>query len=95
MYEVLVSAVVKQEQRSDFETGIQKLRASTLKNDAGCERYDWYRSENGETYFLFEQWTDEAAVLAHSRTEHFLRLLPELKACIEGEFHVTNLVRVA
>ena len=95
MYEVLVSAVVKHERRSAFEAVIQKLRASTLKNDAGCERYDWYRSENGETYFLFERWADEAAVLAHSQADHFLRLLPELKACIENEFQVTKLVRVA
>ena len=95
MYEVLVSAAVKTERRGHFETLIQKLRATTLERDTGCERYDWYRSESGETYFLFERWSDEAAILAHSRAEHLLSFLPQLEECIESEFRVTKLVRVA
>jgi quinol monooxygenase YgiN len=95
MYEVLVTATVKLERRNDFEALIRRLRATTLKNDAGCELYDWYRTESGESYFLFERWTDEDAIIAHSRAEHFLQVQPQLRACIENEFQVTKLVRVA
>jgi quinol monooxygenase YgiN len=94
MYEVLLTVVVKPGCESRFERLAVELRAATLERDPGCRRYDWYRGANERCYLVFESWTDEDCILAHSRSSHLLTLLPQLEQCVERGFEVQTLTSI-
>lgn len=53
------------------------------RNEPGNERYDLYRSVDGETFHLFERYSDAAALDAHRAAPYYLAYraqLPELLA---------------
>lgn len=48
--------------------------------DKGCISYDLYQSKtNDDRYMIIETWENEEALKAHSESEHFKRLVPELE----------------
>jgi len=53
---------------------LQEMEAATIANDKGCLRYEWYRTEQPQTYILLERWTDRAAVQAHLRAPHMVAI---------------------
>ena len=47
-----------------------------VRAEAGCLMYIAHRSaEDPRTFFIYEQYEDEAAFLAHRETEHFKELV--------------------
>lgn len=50
--------------QEEFEAILKEMETSTLGNDKGCLRYEWYRSDASHTYILLERWADRAAVLS-------------------------------
>lgn len=53
-----------------------ELRAliSPTRKEAGCLRYDLYRSSEGPAaYLLYEIWESREHHTAHTKTDHFLR----------------------
>jgi quinol monooxygenase YgiN len=54
---------------------LQEAEKETLAHDKGCERYEWHRGSNPNTYVLIERWSDREAVQAHLRLAHMERLL--------------------
>jgi quinol monooxygenase YgiN len=56
--------------RQAAEEAFQKMRAATL-SEAGCIEYQAYagRADAG-TLFMFEKWTDQAALDAHFASPH-------------------------
>lgn len=58
--------------------GKQLVKAS--RNDRGCISYDLFHSTTRPNVMMFcETWNNEEDLKAHSETEHFVRLVPELK----------------
>ncbi len=63
--------------------------------EEGCRFYQAQRSEEDpNTFFLYEQYVDEAGYQAHMDSEHFTRLvkqeaIPELLAARERAFYTT------
>ncbi len=56
-----------------------ELVAFSLR-DKGCIGYDLYQSKtNDDRYMIVETWESQADLKAHSETEHFKRLAPELQ----------------
>lgn len=56
-----------------------ELVAFSLR-DKGCISYDLYQSKtNDERYMIIETWESREDLKAHSETEHFKRLVPELE----------------
>jgi quinol monooxygenase YgiN len=77
-----------------FEALARQLAASTLANDEGCLRYEWYRAAAPQTYILIERWTEMAAAQAHLKTEHIAALMPKLRECAPEMFSVMQLTRL-
>ena len=51
---------------------LEKL-VSLSRAEAGCLNYDLHQTINDPELFVFhENWTDEAALEAHSRSEHII-----------------------
>lgn len=44
--------------------------ARASRQEAGCLRYDLFRSQDGAVFLTQEVWVDEAAAQAHMRTPH-------------------------
>lgn len=59
----------------------KELVAATLANDAGVIEYDILTSTTRPLeLMIYETWKDQAALDAHSASDHFKRLVPELGA---------------
>lgn len=67
---------IKQGKRDAFMSAIADLcvqEASLAEH--GCLAYDYYFAANdANIVFLNEKWQDEASLLAHTRTSHFIKL---------------------
>jgi quinol monooxygenase YgiN len=65
------------------------------RDEPGNLYYQAHRSpDNGQLFFLYEQYEDEAAYEAHMASEHFTRLvkeeaIPEILEAREREFYET------
>lgn len=60
-----------------LEAAEQILRAivAPSRQETGCLRYDLFRTVQGEVAFQFyEIYADQAALLAHAQSAHFLNL---------------------
>jgi quinol monooxygenase YgiN len=56
------------------------------RTEAGCLAYDLGQGvQDPQDFVLVEIWQDQAALTAHQHTEHFTRIVPQLKAMSEVE----------
>lgn len=56
-----------------FESAILHNAAMSLKNEAGCHRFDVCRDpQDPALFFLYEIYDDQAAIDAHMRSPHYL-----------------------
>lgn len=52
----------------------------------GCISYELFQdTENPHILTMIESWESKACLESHFKTEHFVRLVPELKMLREGE----------
>ena len=66
----------------------QKAKATVIElvelslHDDGCIGYEAFFSLTSDNHIqIIETWRDEIALAAHTQSEHFKRLVPELEAC--------------
>jgi quinol monooxygenase YgiN len=61
---------VKSESRAEaMQAAIKMAKASQA--EAGCKSYGFYAAlDDPNTFLIFEQWENEAALLAHFQTPH-------------------------
>jgi quinol monooxygenase YgiN len=91
---VVVTQRVNAGKEEAFEAIARQVTANTLSKDAGCLRYEWYRADAPQTYILIERWTDQAAVQAHLKAEHFTALMPKIRDCVPEKFSAMRLTRI-
>ena len=77
MINVMVTLQIRAGMEAAAEELLRQLETETTENDAGCLRYQWYRSEQPGMYVLLERWASQAAVDAHFQAEHMTKLLPQ------------------
>ena len=94
MINVVVTQRVNAGMEEAFEALADEITANTLNLDKGCLRYEWYRADVPQTYILIERWTDQAAVDAHLKADHFAALMPRLRDCVPEKFSVLKLTRI-
>jgi len=74
---------VKPEARAEATQAALKM-AKASQAEAGCKSYRFYADlEDPNTFLIFEQWEDEAALLTHFQTPHmaeFNGLIPRFLA---------------
>jgi quinol monooxygenase YgiN len=94
VFSAIVTQKILPAKRAEFEALVKELEANTVRNDEGCLRYEWYRSDEPDTYYVIESWTDEAAVKAHLKASHLSALMPKLAECVPGPFSFVKIARV-
>ena len=91
MIDLVVTQRVHPGMEQKFEDIARQLTTTTLANDEGCLRYEWYRAEAPQTYILIERWTDTAAVQAHLKADHTVSMMAQLRECVPESFSVMRL----
>ena len=72
MYVIAVEFTINNEFVSQFRDRIQKQAEDSLTNEAGCHQFDVCFDPSDETKcFLYEKYTDEAAIGVHRSTDYF------------------------
>lgn len=71
--------VETEEDRKALRNAATELVAFSL-HDKGCIGYDLYESTtNDDRYLIVETWASEEDLKAHSESDHFKRLVPEMQ----------------
>ena len=72
MFCLAVTYVVKPGTEETAEAHLRVLAAESAK-EPGCKLYVGHRAKDAErTYFIYEQYVDEAAYWKHRETPHFI-----------------------
>ena len=85
----VVRIPVQPGKEKEFENVFMAMRANVLAREPGCNMYDLYKARSGDgdatvTYFVMEQWADQAALDTHRNEPHMKTGLPKLAALILG-----------
>ena len=75
MQALIVEFVIKPGHVAAFEAAIVDNARASRETEPGCRQFDVCRDPADERLFLlYELYDDEAAVQAHLRSAHFLRM---------------------
>jgi quinol monooxygenase YgiN len=95
MIDIICTQRIKPGMEEQAEKLLREAEKQTLANDKGCERYEWYRSDEPDTYVLIERWTDIQYVRAHLGSPHMTDLLKQLADVAPERFTVRRLTRLS
>lgn len=80
---VIATLTVAEGKNAEFEAAFAELSAAVNANEPGNEFYSLTRSRtNPQVYKVLERYTDQAAVDAHHKTDHFIAAGPKLAPCL-------------
>ncbi len=66
----------------EFEAIFKQLVSAVHANEKGCLLYAFYQSrEDAQTYIVLEQYTDDSAFHAHTKTEHYKHFGQAVSSC--------------
>ena len=71
MYVVAVLFEIEEAHAGAFREAILENAATSLREEAGCRRFDVAFGEDGRRCFLYELYADRAAFDVHLESEHF------------------------
>jgi (4S)-4-hydroxy-5-phosphonooxypentane-2,3-dione isomerase len=74
MLALIVSLKVKPDQRDRFLTAAEDDSICSVRDEAGCLRFDVLQDQSDQNHFFFhEVYRDDEALSAHQQTPHFRR----------------------
>jgi autoinducer 2-degrading protein len=83
MYAVTVTLRIKSGRMAELRALMEENARLSLQ-DPGCERFDLCTDpERPDDLFLYELYADRAAFDAHTASEHFKRLSPQIGPMVE------------
>jgi quinol monooxygenase YgiN len=91
MVRVVAKNFIKPELIPQIEPIFRELIEATHKNDKGCIEYRLYKDPKEEGAFVFiEEWESQEALNSHAASEHYKRLIPNVRqaASRKGEILV-------
>lgn len=82
---VVAILTVAEGKNAEFEAVFTELMAAVRENEPGNEFYSVFRSkDNPQQYKVLERYTDQAALEAHGKSDHFRASGPKLAPCMAG-----------
>lgn len=94
MIRILAKFTLKPGSMEEAIETARELIALTRK-ETGCAHYDLARSPKDENLLvILEAWESQSALDAHSASDHFKRLVPQLAALCEGPPSVDALEQI-
>jgi quinol monooxygenase YgiN len=90
----VVTRRVQANKEEEVEAILRDLQATTLANDKGCLRYEWYRASTPQTYMLLESWADQAAAQEHLKAPHVVTALEKLLSLVAEQPPAVRLTKL-
>lgn len=82
---VVARLAIQAGKNEEFETIFNELASAVRENESGNNFYALHKSRSDEnSYVVLEQYTDQAALDAHGKTEHFKTIGAKLGGCMAG-----------
>ena len=82
---LLVELDVVAGQKAAFLARAREHRATVLRNEPGCERFDLVLpDESGDRVYLYEVYVDEAALETHANTAYMKQYMSDTAAMRAG-----------
>ncbi|MEH6758991.1 MAG: putative quinol monooxygenase [Parasphingorhabdus sp.] len=80
---VIATLTVVEGKNADFEAAFKELMTAVRENESGNEFYSVCQSkDNPQQYKVLERYVDQAALDAHSKSDHFRASGPKLAPCM-------------
>jgi quinol monooxygenase YgiN len=76
------------------EAILRDIQSSTLANDKGCLRYEWYRASTPQTYILLERWSHQAAAQDHLNAPHVVGAIEKLLSLVRENPQAVRLTKL-
>ncbi len=83
MIGVIATLKVKEGKGAEFEAVANQLVEKVNANEEGVVYYDLYKQDD-TTYVFLERYKDEAAQVAHGKTDYFRSLGAQMGAFLAG-----------
>ena len=82
---VVATLRIADDKIDDFETTFRDLTAQVKASEQGNEMYSLFRSKlDPSTYVVMEVYTDQSAVDAHNKTDHFRAAMRKIGSMLAG-----------
>ena len=82
---VVATLKVAEDKGNDFEAVFRDLAAQVKANESGNQIYRVFRSKaDANTYVVMEVYADQAALDAHSASDHFKAAMPKIGPTLGG-----------
>jgi len=94
MIDLIVTLQVKPGMEEKAEDLLRQFEYEAAENEQGCLRYQWYKAEQPDLYYLLQRWTNQAALDAHYKAPHMATLMPRIAECTVGKYTTTRLTRL-
>lgn len=80
---VVATLTVAEGKNGEFEAVFGELAAAVAANEPGNEFYALHQSkDNPQVYKVLERYSDQAALDAHGKSDHFRAAGPKLAPCM-------------
>jgi quinol monooxygenase YgiN len=91
---IVVTLRVHPGKEAEAEALLREMEAATVAHDEGCLRYEWYRAQTPQTYFLLERWAGDAAVQAHLKSPHMAAIFQKIGPLMPEPFAAAPLTKL-
>lgn len=88
---VIATLRVQAGKETEFEGVFSELAAAVNANEAGNSFYRLFKTGETGVYRVLECYDDQAALDAHSKTDHFRSLGAKLGPCLAGAPEIEKL----
>jgi quinol monooxygenase YgiN len=89
MIKVVAKSVMQKEKLPEVLKLFEELVAKT-RQEKGCVAYDLFEAASDPaTLTIIEEWESQARLDAHTQTEHFKTLFPEINKSCSVPFEIT------
>lgn len=86
---VTAKIVAKAGQADNLEKELLAV-VPTVRQEAGCLRYDLHRdSREGDEFLFYEIWQDGGALKAHGQSEHMAGMRERIKDLVQGPSQIS------
>ncbi|MBW3695941.1 antibiotic biosynthesis monooxygenase [Vibrio sp. T187] len=83
MFSIIVKNVVKQGSREQYLAVMKENALASVSNERGCYVFDVLEAqEDDHVFYLYEIYSDEAALAEHKLTDHYLASRQQLAGLV-------------
>lgn len=82
---IVAKLTIQEGKNEEFESVFKEMTAEVKATEPGNNYYDLHKSRASDTtYYVLEQYVDQAALDAHGKSDRFREISAKLGGCMAG-----------